>query len=89
MKITKWIASHKIFFIAPLLILITATVFAFANKWSEDRKTNLTAVQSYPDPTIKTASSVSHAGVAPSIPAVAPLRRTRGRTDGGSLGGEL
>ena len=54
MKIIKWIASNKFLIVAPLLTLITAVVFAYAYNWSEDRKTNIEAAQSYPTPTIKT-----------------------------------
>ena len=39
--------------IAPLLTLIVAVVFAYAYNWSEDRKTDIEAAQSYPTPTIK------------------------------------
>jgi len=54
MKIIKWIASNKILIIAPLLTLIAAVVFSYAYNWSEDRKANVEAAQSYPTPTIKT-----------------------------------
>jgi copper chaperone CopZ len=54
MKIIKWIASNKILIVAPLLTLISAVVFSYAYNWSEDRKTNIEAAQSYPTPTIKT-----------------------------------
>ena len=54
MKISKWIASNKIVIVAPLLMLFTAVVFVYAYTWSEERKTNPAAAQSYPAPTIKT-----------------------------------
>ena len=54
MKMINWIASNKFFIIAPLLTLITAVVFSYAYNWSEDRKANIEAAQSYPTPTIKT-----------------------------------
>jgi copper chaperone len=55
MKIIKWLASNKIVIISPLLILITAAVFAFAYNWREDPKTTPEAAQSFPTSTIKTA----------------------------------
>ena len=69
MKFAKWIVSNKIIVALPLLALIIAGIFVFGHNRVQAKKANLTATESYPTPTIKTADEAKTDNLVAAAPA--------------------
>jgi len=76
MKFAKWIASNKIVVALPLLALILAGIFVFAQNRVQAQKTDRTATGSYPAPTIETADQAGANNPAATAPAAAAPTKT-------------